>query len=181
MLNSAIKKIIVLGLGNPLLSDDSVGLYIIDLLKNKYSQICSSVVFKKNYSGGIDLLYDLAGFEKAIIIDSICTGETTPGSCHEFNVENLNLNSQTGLIDSHGMNFRTVLEFGEKCGYTMPKEITIYGIEGNEFVQFSEKPTSVVLNGLKSSVETIEKKLDEFCNAVIEKEIKCHRKQNRFA
>jgi len=168
MPNRALKKILVLGLGNPLLSDDSVGLYLIDLLKNKYSQSCSSVLFEKNYSGGIDLLYDLAGFEKAIIIDSICTGEAAPGSCHEFSVDNLNLNSQTGLIDSHGLNLRTVQEFGEKCGYTMP-EITIYGIEGSEFVQFSEKLTPDVLKGLQSSIETIERKLVELCNMVKEK------------
>ena len=79
------------------------------------------------------------------------------------------MNSQTGLIDSHGLNLRTVQEFGEKCGYTMP-EITIYGIEGSEFVQFSEKLTPDVLKGLQSSIETIERKLDELCNMVKEKQ-----------
>ncbi|MDZ7860295.1 MAG: hydrogenase maturation protease [Candidatus Krumholzibacteriota bacterium] len=158
--NRGLKGVLVLGLGNPMLSDDSVGLYIIDLLSKKYPESSPVVTFSKNYSGGMDLIYELEGFEKAIIVDSIFTGSFEPGFCHEFSVDDLNINSKLGLINSHGLNLPTVLEFGEKCGYCMP-EIVIYGIEGREFTEFSENPTEFVINGLESSIGEIERRLDE--------------------
>ncbi len=164
-----LKGVLVLGLGNPMLSDDSVGLYIIDLLSKKYSGRSPLVTFSKNYSGGVDLIYELEGYEKAIIVDSIFTGSSEPGFCHRFRVDDLSINSKQGLINSHGLNLPTVIKFGEKCGYYMP-EIVIYGIEGREFTEFSENPTEYVINGLEPSIAEIERRLDEMLAEVASEE-----------
>lgn len=154
-----IEDIIVLGLGNPTLCDDVAGLLIIDELINNYSEIFQKVKFVKNYSGGFDMLYEFVGFKKAIIIDSINTGKIEPGSCIEFDYNDLKDLTQPRLVDSHGLNLPTVIETGKMCGYEMPEDIYIFGIEGTEFTEFSEKPTAEVQAGIYKAVEMIVEKL----------------------
>lgn len=154
------QDIIVIGLGNPTLSDDAAGLIIVDQLKNAYSSSFPDVKFTKNYSGGFDMLYELVNFEKAIIIDSINTDKVEPGTCVEFFYDDLKDLTQPRLVDSHGLNLPTVIETGKKCGYKMPEAIYIFGIEGTEFTKFSETPTYEVQAGFENAVKMVIKKLN---------------------
>lgn len=154
------KDVIVIGLGNPTLSDDVAGLFAIDELEKKHSDKFPNTKFVKNYSGGFDMLYELAGFKRAIIVDSINTGKVNPGTCVEFDYKDLEQLTQPRLVDSHGLNLPTVIETGKKCGYQMPEEIYIYGIEGTEFTKFSETPTEEVWAGVFGAVELIVEKLN---------------------
>lgn len=152
--------VIVLGLGNPTLSDDVVGLLIIDELEKKYSDIFPNTKFVKNYSGGFDMLYEFIGFKQAIIIDSINTDKVEPGTCVEFDYNDMKDLTQPRLVDSHGLNLPTVIATGKKCGYQMPEDVYIFGIEGTEFTKFSETPTFEVQAGIKSAVKMVVEKLN---------------------
>ena len=151
-------------MGNPLLSDDTVGLLVIDELKKRPSAKRVHLDFKKNYSGGMDLLDDLIDIEKAIIVDSIKTGRERPGYCHEFTIENIDEITQPRIVDAHSLDLLTVLETGERCGFSIPKEIRIIGIEGTEYSEFSEKPTPAVMQGMELAIEKIIKQINAWCH-----------------
>lgn len=136
-------KTIVCGIGNPLLSDDSFGLHVIDHLSQ--CTHFSHIHFTKNYSAGIDLLYDLESYECAIIVDSVKTGKAAPGTLHEFGLDDIFSYSQTILVDSHGLNLPTVIEMGRQLGYELPKNFRFFGVEGTDFHTFNESPTQEVL------------------------------------
>ncbi len=153
---------VVIGIGNPVLSDDTIGLIIVDELEKQPSLPGNGISYCKNYSGGFDMLYDLMGFKRAILIDSIATGNHSPGHCHEFKLSEIQETSQPRLIDSHGLNLLTVLDTGRKCGYTMPDEIAIFGIEGTEFTLFSENPTAQVTEQITQAIEKIIGKLNDW-------------------
>ena len=108
------------------------------------------------------MIYDLMGFKRAILIDSVATGNYSPGHCHEFLLSEIQETSQPRLIDSHGLNLLTVLDAGRKCGYTMPDEIAIFGIEGTEFTQMSENPTAQVTSQIAQAIEKITEKLNDW-------------------
>ena len=66
-------KILVLGLGNPLLGDDSVGLRVAQQVQAQLADR-PEVEVAEDYWGGLRLMERLAGFERVIIVDAICSG-----------------------------------------------------------------------------------------------------------
>lgn len=64
-------KIIVVGLGNPILSDDSVGIRVARVLNERITQPGINVV--EASIAGLDFLDFLTGYDKAIIVDAVNT------------------------------------------------------------------------------------------------------------
>ena len=67
-------KTIILGLGNPILSDDGVGNRVALELEDKLAQRQDVTVIETSMSG-LSLIDMLAGYDKAIIVDAIQTTE----------------------------------------------------------------------------------------------------------
>jgi len=61
-----VKKTVVVGLGNPIVSDDSIGLKIAELLE-PYFEGNSSTDVIYNYRGGLSLMESLVGYDEAVI------------------------------------------------------------------------------------------------------------------
>ena len=150
---------LVLGMGNPLLSDDGIGLKVVDCAQRTINLPDVLTVFKKNYCGGIDLLYDMAGYERAIIVDSVVTGTAALGHCHEFSLDSVGGASQDRLVYAHGIDIATVFRIGRQCGYDMPGETVIFGIESCDTTTFSEQVTPALEASLEKIIEKIEQKL----------------------
>ncbi len=163
-MNNLKNDIIIIGLGNPLLSDDTIGLVIVQEFKENYTAQYPDVKIAFNYSGGFDLMEELIGFKKSIIVDSICTSQAEAGFCHEFDVKALDKIKQSGLLNSHGLNLPSLLETGKKCGYPLPDQIVLFGIEGRDFTNFSEEPTTAVKGGIKAAITKLTDKLNEWQN-----------------
>ena len=64
-------KTLVLGLGNPILSDDGVGLRVARAVESQLSQ--QEITVMETSMGGLSLLDLLTGYDRAIIIDAIQT------------------------------------------------------------------------------------------------------------
>ena len=139
-----MKKILIIGLGNTVLSDDAVGPYVVRRAEQHLDDLKGFVDFKENYSGGIDMLYDMVDYEKVLLIDSIKTGNCEPGTCIEYKISDFDSLVQPRLTDSLGMNLPTVLELGRKCGYGMPDEFIILDIVAEDLITFSEHLTEKV-------------------------------------
>jgi hydrogenase maturation protease len=78
-------KTLVLGLGNPILSDDAVGIRIAEGLKLKAS--VQDVV--ETSEAGVALLDYAVGYDKLVIIDSIMTDKGKPGELYKLGLEDL--------------------------------------------------------------------------------------------
>jgi hydrogenase maturation protease len=150
---------LVLGMGNPLLCDDGIGLRIVECAEKKIDPDVMSVTFTKNYSGGFDMIYDLMGFHKVIIVDSVVTGRVPFGFCHEFALSDIERTEQDRLVYAHGISLPTVLRIGEQCGYPMPAEIIIYGIESDDVCSFSTMATPPLENAVGGVVDKIGRQL----------------------
>ncbi len=62
-------KTIVLGIGNPILQDDGVGIHVINELRQHLKD--SRVIVDIAYTGGMNLLDLIRGFDKVILIDAV--------------------------------------------------------------------------------------------------------------
>jgi len=129
---------LILGIGNPILTDDAVGIKIARKLKEESPQ--SEVV--ETSEAGIALLDFILGYDKVIIIDSIKTEQGKPGEVYKFDLEDFR--PAMDFASSHGISIATALELGRMMGYRMPKRVSLYAVEIKDNVTFSENCTPEV-------------------------------------
>jgi hydrogenase maturation protease len=119
------RKILILGLGNDVLGDEGLGMKITDDLKNK--KVFPEVEYKNTYTGGLNLLDYINGFDAVLFIDTTCGNNCQPGTIHHYNPgtfrETLHLSSE------HDASFLTTLETGKKLGLKIPDQVDVLAIE----------------------------------------------------
>ncbi len=154
-------KTLILGLGNPILSDDGVGLHVAAELKDRIDQ--REVTVMETSMAGLNLLDLLVGYDRAIIIDAIQTVEGGAGQIYQL---------ETGAFDTsrhsaspHDVNFATALELGNRLGLALPQQIDIFAIEAADVSTFSEECTPEVRQAIPVCVEVIIEELKGGSNA----------------
>ena len=157
---SAIANTAIIGIGNPLLTDDALGLMVVNSIQktmtSEYAPGTSCFIqFKENYSGGMDLLDEMIGYKRVVIIDSLETDEYEPGTCLCFNLDNLdNFTPAT----SHGLTLQGLWEIGEKLDLSLPEECLIIGIVAFDCHSFKENlsnPLRILFNSITEDVKRI--------------------------
>lgn len=144
-------KTLVLGIGNPILSDDSVGMRVAMELKSRPGKGYFDVKWAS--IEGLSTLDEIAGYERLILIDSIKTGKGKPGDVYKLSLRDLNFASH--LSSSHGVDFATAVELGKRVGYKIPEIIDIYAIEVEDNTTFSEECTEKVKMRIPEIVDKI--------------------------
>jgi len=151
-------KTLVLGLGNPILSDDGVGLQVVRQLKDRFDK--PDLGFVESSAAGLDLLDQIAGYDKLIIIDAIKTEGGEAGQIYKLSLEEL---SQTyHLASPHDINLATALELGRRLGMALPQEIVIFAIEVVDVTTFGEKCTPIIEAAITKAVRLVAKELSEY-------------------
>ena len=145
-------KTLVLGLGNTILTDDGVGIYVARSIRDGIKD--GHVVVKEASLGGLELLDLMKGFDRVILIDAIQTGKHEVGTLVPMRIEDLGGGS---ALARHQVGFQEALELGRKLGMELPEEIAIYGIEVKDILTFGESCTPEVEGCLPQIVETIMK------------------------
>ncbi len=130
-----MQKTLILGLGNPILSDDAIGLKVSRELGKHFPD---ADIVEASISG-ISLIDYITGYDHLIIIDSIKTGEAAPGTVHRIDFAALKPTVAEGF--PHGVNIATAFEIARQAGEKIPKTIDIYAIEVKDNTTFSEKLT----------------------------------------
>jgi len=148
-------KILVLGLGNPILRDDGVGIYVARELQKR--SLPKGVVVEESSLSGFLLMESLAGYDKAIIVDSIKTKGGKVGEIYRFSLEALE--ETVHLTSVHHVNLATAIKLGERMGMSMPKEVIIYAVEIADNQTFSEGCTPLVLKAIPRAMGMVEKEL----------------------
>ena len=145
------KKTLILALGNPILGDDRVGLDMADLLAPALGS--GAVVLKKECVGGLDLLPQIEGYSRLIVLDAIKTGTSPPGTLCVLDLSDLT--SSLRLSSPHDVNFATALEVGRGMGMDMPEEVRIYAIEAADLKTFREGLSPCVSAAVEPAVRKI--------------------------
>jgi len=148
-------KTLVLGLGNPILSDDSVGFRVIQGLRDKLSR--PGLTLMESSASGLGLLDLTAGYDKVIIIDAIKTKGGQAGEIYRLSAENLS--DTRHLASPHDINLATALELGKKLGIALPQQIIIFAIEVVDVTTFSERCTPEVEKAIPLAVGMIAEEL----------------------
>jgi hydrogenase maturation protease len=145
-------KTLVLGLGNPLVSDDGVGLRVAAQLKHLLAGR-TDVDVDEDYWGGLRLMERMVGYDRAIVIDAICTG-AEPGTVHRLTPEDIATQRSTS---AHDVDLRTALELGRRAEMHLPADehVLLVAIEAQDVINFSEECTPAVQAAIPLAVQTV--------------------------
>jgi len=119
------RQLLLLGLGNDILTDDAIGLHVVRELQPKLAGH-PSIDIRETTEMGLALLDFITGYRAVVIVDSIQTGKAPPGFLHELNAGALN--QLTGRTP-HFVGVSETLALGRHLGLAMPEQVIIFAIE----------------------------------------------------
>ena len=157
-------KVLVVGLGNPVLGDDGVGWHIAERVEQQLQDgFCEKLEIDVECLslGGISLMEHLIGYDRAILIDAINLGNKPLGSLHYFELGELQNQSAGHLSSTHDTTLQTALEVGQSMGAKLPDHITVIGVESPYVYDFSEELTPTVASAVPGAVDLVLRALQE--------------------
>ncbi|MFH7320669.1 hydrogenase maturation protease [Desulfurivibrio sp. D14AmB] len=143
---------IVIGLGNPLLADDGVGLQVAGLLRDCLPPGAGVRVVTAG-SGGLGLLELMVGYQRALIIDAMLSGTRAPGSVARLAVASAG--PARHLAGSHGGDLAALLRLGRSLDLALPERVELIGIEAAEVDRFAEELSRSVAAALPVALSLV--------------------------
>ena len=146
-------RTLIIGLGNPLLTDDGVGLRVAQHLHSLLAHQ-PGVEIVEDHWGGLRLMERMVGYERAIVVDAICTGQSPPGTIRVLAVDDI----PTQRSDSaHDVHLPAALELGRQSGAALPAndDIRLVAIEAAEVITFSEDCTPLVEASIERAAQVV--------------------------
>lgn len=133
-------SVLVLGIGNLVMSDDGVGVVVAQRLQQNY-RFADNVEVMDGGTLGLDLLPKLENITNLIMIDAVETGNIA-GTCVRLCGQELPFALET-KVSPHQMGLKDLLAVSELMGHS-PKEMVLIGVQ----------PGSIEMEiGLTSEVE----------------------------
>jgi hydrogenase maturation protease len=143
----ADSKTLILGLGNPILSDDGVGLVVAERLRGRVDGV--DVI--STPLTGLHLLDLMVGYDAVFLIDAMITTESQPGELAFIRPDEISLPT----LCSHGFNLLEILQLGKKLGLSVPQLKWVYGITIGTEPAFGEEPSSQLMGKVEAMAAQI--------------------------
>jgi len=143
------------GLGNPLLTDDSVGVRAAALLAERLAGAPVDVI--SSSWGGMRFIDLLAGYDRAIIVDAIEWRRGPPGTVYRLTPDVAIPTLRA--VSYHDVSLGTALALGRSLDIPLPAETVFFAVEAMETRTFGEALTPAVEAALPEIVRRIEAQL----------------------
>jgi len=158
-------KTAIMGFGNPVRSDDALGIYVIDQLRAKLEDNENISIFDMG-TAAFEVLFGLRGHDRIILVDAVLNSDEPVGTLFKVPAEEVMRAPQDDpMVFLHGMKWDQALSYTKKIlGDDYPKDIQVYlvAIENTRLeVELSElvkdagdKVVQHVLEDLNDSVSS---------------------------
>lgn len=142
---------VVVGIGNPILTDDAVGLVVarrvhelLDLPGLELRELCA---------GGVELMEVIFGFRAAVIIDAIMTRRGEPGTLYRIDITQANPAFRAGA--SHEIGLVEGLELGRRLGMAVPDHVRLFAVEVSDPLSFGSRMSEAVAKAVPEAAAAI--------------------------
>jgi hydrogenase maturation protease len=154
-------KTLLLGMGNPILCDDAVGVRLARDFKGRLTHVRDLDVIEECCVGGLNLLDLFEGYQRIIVLDSILTADGIPGEWTRFTAAALR--ETLHLTNIHDVNFATALELGNRMGTALPQldDIHIFAVQAKDTQLFSESMTPELESSYRCYASAIFREIEE--------------------
>jgi hydrogenase maturation protease len=156
-------KTLVLGLGNPILTDDGVGVLVAEAVRAQLPEDTPIDITEVSV-GGLTLMETMIGYDRVILIDAFQPVDgCRPGKVHKMTLDELRSISPTQhSVSPHDASLVTALETGQRMGLVLPQEITIFAIEVENVIDFSDHPTPSVAAVIPQVTEAVLNEISQY-------------------
>jgi hydrogenase maturation protease len=144
-------QLLILGLGNDILTDDAVGLHVVRQLQRRLAGR-PGVDIRETTEMGLALLDFITGYAAVVIVDSIQTGRQAPGFLHEL--EAAALTQATGRTP-HFLGVSETLALGRRLGLPMPERVKVFAVEVEDPFTLGTEMTPAIRSALPLAVERV--------------------------
>jgi hydrogenase maturation protease len=155
-------KTLIVGLGNPILSDDGVGIRVAQAVRERVGE--TEVDFLEASLGGLRLAEQMEGYDRVILIDAIQTrgqgspsGGGVPGAIYRLTLDDMPSYNADGV---HDASLKAALQLVRQQGGQAPgtDAVAIIAIEAVNMLDFGERLTPEVEAAIPAAVQAV---LDE--------------------
>ncbi len=142
---------LVLCLGNDVLRDDGVGWRVAAEL-DRPGTLPAGVDVRRSAVAGFYLLDELTGYDAAVVVDAVKTGQHPPGTVLSFAFEDLR--SERGP-SPHAVGLPTVIRMGRQSGVPLPSRVHIVAVEVADMETVAEGLTPRVAAAVPAAVDAV--------------------------
>ena len=146
-------RMLIIGLGNPILGDDGVGWKVAEEVKRHLTPGLSVDVDCLSM-GGISLMEHLIGYDRAILIDAFALDEPV-GSILVLKLSDLPNYSAFHTTSTHDTSLQNAIELGRSMGAKLPDDVTVVGIATKHVYDFSETLSPPVAEAVPQAVKFV--------------------------
>lgn len=120
-------KTAIMGFGNPVRSDDGIGMYVIERLQKIIGQNDSISIFDMG-TAAFEVLFGLKGHNRIIMVDAVINSNEPVGTLFKVPAEEvLRAPQDDPLVFLHGMKWDQALSYAKKIlGDDYPEDIQVY-------------------------------------------------------
>lgn len=166
-------KTLLIGLGNPILSDDGVGVKVAQTLARTFpegatnfwsaeafvapsGQVVPHLTITEACVGGLRLMEMMVGYDRAILIDAIIHGDDPPGTLRRMTLADLDAISPTQhTASAHDTSLSTALAMGRRMGLALPAELTLFAVSVVNVIDFADTLTPAVAAAIPRVVAAV--------------------------
>lgn len=147
-------RTLVIGLGNPILGDDGVGVYAARLLKRVLPPHAAVDVLELAV-GGLELMEAMIGYERVILLDALWSPNGEVGRVVEFHAGYLPDTMHSA--SAHDADLPTALRVGRQLGARLPADenIHIIAVKAQQVLTFSQALTPAVAEAIPKVVQRV--------------------------
>jgi hydrogenase maturation protease len=148
-------KVLLLGIGNPLLTDDGIGI----VAAREISKMSlPGVDVEEATASGIEVMEMMLGYEKVVVVDAIMWPDLEPGEV--LRLDEKDFSHTVHGSSPHGVNISTAIALGRQTSpEEMPKEIVFLAMQAEDVSTFSESQTPRVRKATPTFISAVLKEV----------------------
>jgi hydrogenase maturation protease len=127
------KRTAIMGFGNPVRSDDAIGVYVIEKLKKEIHDQ-SAISLLDMGTSAFEVLFQLKGHERIILVDAVVNTGEAVGTLYKVPAEEIRRAPiDDPLVFLHSIKWDQALSYAKKIlQHEYPDDIVVYLIAGDK-------------------------------------------------
>lgn len=150
-MNAIKPKVLLLGLGNDILSDDGVGLHIVREIRARLGGRGDIEVID-TCEMGLSLLDMIVDYENLVLVDAVQTRQAPPGTLQEIALDDMKI---LPLMAPHFFGIGEIMAMGRQLGMNVPRRVRIFAVEAGDPFTVNTQMTTPLIQALPSLVGAV--------------------------
>jgi len=165
-----LETVLVLGVGNSLLSDDGFGIHVVEALRRAAS-LDARVCLRDGGTLGLSLLPDIEDADHIIVVDA-AELKSTPGDIQVFEGEGMDAHLSRHKSTVHEVAMVDLLSAARLAG-TLPQTQTLIAVQP-ESLDWGDHPTPQVETSIPQACDLVCKLVERRLVHGLERQLLCH-------